>query len=70
MARSKIIINGQTYIDLTSDTVQADKVLSGYTGHKNDGSPFTGTVTFSEYHIVNEMPSTVVDGDIYLKLVE
>lgn len=71
MSASKVIINGVTKIDLTSDTVQADKVLYGYTGHKNDGSAFTGTVTFSTIYTGSNTPSssTGVNGDIYLKVV-
>lgn len=71
MSASKIIINGVTKIDLTSDTVQADKVLAGYTGHKKDGSSFTGTVTFSKIYTGSSNPSSSLgnNGDIYLKVV-
>lgn len=68
MSASKIIINGVTKIDLTSDTVQEDKVLNGYTGHKRDGSTFTGNVTFATIRTGSGTPSDSigVDGDIYL----
>lgn len=46
MANSKIIYNGKTLIDLTGDTVTADKMLSGITAHGKDGKPVTGTCTF------------------------
>lgn len=46
MANSKIIYNGKTLIDLTSDTVTADKMLSGITAHGKDGTLVTGTCTF------------------------
>lgn len=45
MAISKIILNGVTQMDLTGDTVAADKLLSAYTAHGADGEPITGTST-------------------------
>lgn len=45
MAISKIILNGVTQMDLTGDTVQADKLLQSYTAHGADGNPITGTST-------------------------
>lgn len=45
-AYNKIIYGGQTLIDLTSDTVTADKVLAAYTFHKADGTIGTGTCEF------------------------
>lgn len=42
MAISKIILNGVTQIDLTSDTIDANSALDGYTGHGADGEGFTG----------------------------
>jgi hypothetical protein len=43
---SKVIYGGETLIDLTSDTVTPDKVLSGYTAHGANGETFTGTCSF------------------------
>lgn len=43
MAFSKIILNGVTQIDLTSDTTNASKTLLNYTGHGADGEAFVGT---------------------------
>ena len=34
---SKVIYGNQTLIDLTSDTVVANKLLDGYTAHGADG---------------------------------
>lgn len=45
MAISKIILNGVTQMDLTGDTVVADKLLQSYTAHGADGEPITGTST-------------------------
>lgn len=44
MAVSKIQFDGQTLIDLTSDTVTADKLVSGCTAHKADGTIISGTL--------------------------
>lgn len=41
--KNKIIYNGQTLIDLTGDTVVADKLIEGYTAHDAAGRPITGT---------------------------
>lgn len=45
MAISKIILNGVAQMDLTGDTVVADKLLQSYTAHGADGEPITGTST-------------------------
>ena len=45
-AISKVVFNGKTLIDLTGDTVVADKMLSGYTAHGADGNQLTGTCTY------------------------
>ena len=44
---NKGIYGGLTLIDLTADTITADKVLSGYTAHAASGAPITGTCTFN-----------------------
>ena len=46
MAKNKIIYGGQVLIDLTSDTVEVDKLLSGFTAHDRSGEVITGTCTF------------------------
>lgn len=46
MANSKIIYAGETLIDLTSDTVEAGKLLKGITAHGADGELVTGTCDF------------------------
>lgn len=46
MANSKIIYDGKVLMDLTADTVKADKLLKGFTAHGADGEPITGTCTF------------------------
>ena len=44
---SKVVLSdGTVLMDLTADTVVANKVLSGYTFHGKDGAPGTGTCTY------------------------
>lgn len=43
---NKVIVNGRTKMDLTSDTVDAAHLLSGYTAHDKSGAPIEGTCTF------------------------
>lgn len=46
MAKSKVIYFGETLIDLTADTLKADKLLKGYTAHGADGEVVTGTCEY------------------------
>ena len=46
MARNKIIYGGQVLIDLTADTVTADKLSEGITAHDKSGAIITGTNTY------------------------
>lgn len=44
---SKVVLsNGTVLMDLTSDTVDAAHVLSGYTFHSKDGAPSEGSCTY------------------------
>lgn len=51
MAVNKVIYNGKTLIDITGDTVTADKLFKGATAHKADGTAIVGTYTESEEFI-------------------
>lgn len=46
MAINKVIYGSNTLIDLTSDTVTADKLAEGYTAHDKSGAVITGTNTY------------------------
>lgn len=46
MAINKVVYGNNTLIDLTSDTVTADKILKGYKAHAASGEQITGTSTF------------------------
>lgn len=45
MAISKLILNGVTQIDLTSDTVAPSNLISPNTAHGADGEPIVGTAS-------------------------
>lgn len=70
MAVSKIIYGGSTLLDLTGDTVAADKLLTGYTAHDKAGEAVTGTLVLATVHTGSGAPdaSLGADGDIYLDL--
>lgn len=42
---NKVIVNGEVILDLTGDTVTADKLTEGYTAHDASGAVITGTMT-------------------------
>lgn len=46
MSINKVVYGGKTLIDLTGDTVTADKILKGFTSHGKDGDLLTGTCTY------------------------
>lgn len=46
MAISKVIYGGNTLIDLTADTITADKLLTGYKAHGADGESIIGTCDY------------------------
>lgn len=45
MAYNKIVLKGQTLIDLTSDTVTPDTLVVGATAHDKTGAPIVGTMS-------------------------
>lgn len=57
---NKVIYGSRTLIDLTGDTVQADKILSGYTAHDKSGAPVTGSCDFD----VNSQDGTAAVAEI------
>lgn len=60
MGKSKIIFGGQVLIDLTADTIKADKLLKGYTAHGADGEIITGTCEYDS----NTQDATAADSEI------
>lgn len=43
---NKVVYGGDTLIDLTGDTITADKMLSGFIAHDKSGASITGTCTY------------------------
>lgn len=60
MGRSKVIYGSEVLMDLTADTVKADKLLKGYTAHGADGEPVTGTCEFD----ANTQDATATESEI------
>ena len=46
MAINKVIYGGETLIDLTGDTITADKLAKGVTAHDKSGATIVGTNTY------------------------
>lgn len=46
MAVNKVVYGTNTLIDLTGDTVTADKMLAGYTAHDKSGATIEGTCDY------------------------
>ena len=57
---NKVVYGGTILIDLTGDTVTADKVLTGYTAHDKSGATITGTCDYD----VNSEDATVAVAEI------
>lgn len=60
MAISKVIYGGNTLIDLTGDTVVADKLLKGYKAHGANGEVVNGACTFD----ADTSDATATDAEI------
>lgn len=43
---NKLVVGNEVKFDLTSDTVTAEKLLSGFKAHDKSGAPITGTCTY------------------------
>ena len=66
---NKVVIGNTTYLDLSSDTVASDNLLTGYTAHDKNGEVITGTVSFQKYYTGSSVPSSSLgnNGDIYIQ---
>lgn len=58
--KNKVIFGNTVLIDLTADTVTADKILASYTAHDASGAIITGTCDFD----VNSQDATVKVAEI------
>lgn len=60
MANAKVIFGSEVLIDLTNDTVEASKVLDGYTFHDHTGEEVEGTCAYD----ADTSDATAVHGEI------
>ena len=60
MAINKVVYGSTTLIDLTADTITADKILAKYTAHDASGTIITGTCDYD----VNSQDATVAVAEI------
>lgn len=63
MPINKVEFGGEALIDLTADTVTANKLLSGYTAHDKAGNRITGTAQGAKLEQEKTVPITE-NGDI------
>ena len=61
--------DGTVLIDLTSDTVEASALRSGYTAHDRSGASISGALQVVTYYTGSSAPSSSLgsNGDIYLQ---
>lgn len=64
MAINKVTLGENTLIDLSGDTVSADKLAEGYTAHDKTGNPITGTMTASGISINGRTETRYAHGNI------
>lgn len=58
---NKVEYGNEVLIDISGDTVTADKIVSGYTAHNKAGAPITGTIptkTMSDVYFVESANTT------------
>lgn len=69
MAVNKVLWGNTTLIDLTTDTVSSENVLSGVTFHKKDGETASGSLVLQTYYTGSSAPSSSLgsNGDLYLQ---
>lgn len=63
-AINKVIYGGRVLIDLTGDTITADKLLAGYKAHGADGNIVNGTC---DYDMNTQDANATVEGTISSK---
>ena len=57
---NKVIVNNQTIIDLTSDTVTSESLLLGRIAHSSDGSVITGSYVTDYFDFLLDNQSDVI----------
>lgn len=64
MAINRVDYNGNTLIDLTADTVDAENLMTGYTAHDKSGALITGTLDPFKPQIIAILKN-YVEGTVY-----
>ena len=62
MERNKVVFGNEVLIDLTADTVTAEKLVAGYTAHDASGEQITGAYTPKLQPIAYDYESGYVNG--------
>lgn len=70
MAINKVVYGTTVLVDLTTDTVASNNLLSGIKAHDKAGNLVTGTVVTQKYYTGSTTPSSTLgnNGDLYLKV--
>ena len=64
MAVNKVVVNGEAIIDLSADTVTANKLAAGYTAHDKSGAVITGTMNANPAAVSKAVNFIDYDGTI------
>lgn len=56
---NQVIVNGETILDLRSDTVTPETLQKGYTAHDKSGNKITGTLEASSVSVQNNKALTI-----------
>lgn len=66
---NKVVVNGETILDLTQDTVTADKLVSGGTAHDKSGKQITGSMAeVDHFNLRDSTTSAVGNYFVFLSL--
>ena len=67
--KNKVVYGNQTLIDLTSDTVTPDKVMSGTLFHLPTGEPSVGSMSIQYFFTGSSTPLNTIgsDDDLYFQ---
>lgn len=70
VAVSKVVYGTTVLVDLTGDTVAADKLLAGVIAHDKAGLPVLGSVVTQVYRTGRGAPDDALgaDGDLYFDM--
>lgn len=68
MGVSKVTLNGDTLMDITSDTVDQNSLLTGFTAHGADGETVAGGYTPATYDIATETTDGLMSSEDKKKL--